>query len=61
MGWGVFFWLLKFQIFFGVLEITDIFLGERAGPEATYEDKNESTAPSLSVRSTLIFKIYASI
>ena len=26
---GVFFGLLKFQIFFGVLEIPDIFLGQR--------------------------------
>ena len=26
---GIFFWLLKFKIFFGVLEIPDIFGGER--------------------------------
>ena len=38
---GIFFWLLKFQIFFGVLEITDIFLGWTvdAGSEPTYTEK----------------------
>ena len=39
---GGYFWgLLEFQIFFGVLEIPDIFLGltEDAGPEPTYEYK----------------------
>ena len=37
---GYFFGLLKFQIFFGVLEIPDI-LGVRidAGPEPTYQEK----------------------
>ena len=25
--WVIFFWLLKFQIFFGVFEILDIFVG----------------------------------
>ena len=38
---GDIFWLLKFQIFFGVLEIPDIFWGWTvdAGPEPTYEEK----------------------
>ena len=44
---GVFFGLLKIQIFFGVLEIPDIFLGCTidAGSEPTYTEKNESTPP----------------
>ena len=45
---GGYFWgLLKFQIFFGVLEILDIFWGctVDAGPEPTYDEKNESTPP----------------
>ena len=39
---GAYFWgLLKSQIFFGVVEIPDIFLGWTvdAGPEPTYEEK----------------------
>ena len=38
---------LKFQIFFGVLEIPNIFWGRtvEAGPKPTYEEKNESTPP----------------
>ena len=39
---GGYFWgLLKYQIFFGVLDIPDIFWGWRAsaGPEPTYEEK----------------------
>ena len=38
---GINFGLLKFQIFFGVLEIPDIFWGRRvdAGPEPTYGEK----------------------
>ena len=36
-NWGFFWGLLKFQIFFGVLEIPDIFWGVTvdAGPEPT--------------------------
>ena len=39
--WGYFIGLLKFQIFFGVLEIPDIFGGLTVdtGPEPTYEEK----------------------
>ena len=39
---GVFLGLLKIQIFFGVLEIPDIFLGWAVdtGPEPTYAEKN---------------------
>ena len=38
--WGIFFGLLKFQIFFGAFEIPDI-LGRMvdAGPEPPYEEK----------------------
>ena len=44
----IFFWghhifgLLKFQIFFGVLEVPDTFLGRAvdAGSEPTYTEKN---------------------
>ena len=40
VGGGVFFWSLKFRIFWGVLEIPDIILGLTvdAGPEPTYEE-----------------------
>ena len=44
-GGGVFFGLLKFQIFFGVLEIPDIILGEHAEPEPTYEEKMRVQPP----------------
>ena len=45
---GVFLGSLKFQIFFGVFEIPDIFGGWTvdAGPEPTYEEKNESIPPT---------------
>ena len=38
---GVFFWVAKISIFFGVLEIPDIFLGGTvdAGPKPTYTEK----------------------
>ena len=44
---GVFFWLLKIQIFFGVLEIHDIFWGcmVDAGSEPTYTDKKREYSP----------------
>ena len=48
---GIFFLggVLKFQIFLGVLEISFFFWGGGrtvdAGPEPTYEEKNESTPP----------------
>ena len=45
---GGYFWrLLKFQTFFWVLEIPDIFLGGTvdAGPESTYTEKNRVSLP----------------
>ena len=43
--WEIFLGLLKFQIFFGVLERPDIFWGWMvdAGPGPTYEEKTHST------------------
>ena len=44
--WGIFFGLLKFQIFFGVLEIPGIFGGELdAGSEPKYEEKMRVPPP----------------
>ena len=44
---GVFFRSLNFQIFFVVLEIPDIFLGQTvdAEPEPTYEEKIRGPPP----------------
>ena len=50
---GVFFGLLKIQIFFGVLEIPDIFWGctVDAGSEPTYTEKMR--VPPLGIRHVL--------
>ena len=49
---GVFFRSLNFQIFFVVLEIPDIFLGQTvdAEPEPTYEEKIRVPPPRVLVQ-----------